>query len=274
MKVNKLNHIYKNKQDKFIYLILKKMMYNKTREKENVMKETKTQELLKNSVIGYVVGQQPQKDRSVLKMIGASTLLVAVATIGFASNVSARDFTQNNPQYTTQQQVVENPAIPATVVQVRKLSSNQTNVRDKYEREDDRAVTRTQNLIGTVIGTATGYALADKASSRNKGFARTLGSIIGGVAGNKIAKVIDERRQNNQEANLQSGNVRYINNAYEVTVNLNLGAGQVEQVAITQSNGEFRRGDSVFVVSNRDGTANVVSEKYMPTNTIRRNVGF
>lgn len=213
------------------------------------MTTPKTTALLNNSSVVAAVGTRPHATRSSFKLFASALILASVTTLGFASGASAQNY--QNQGYNNQQ-VVENQPIPATVVKVNPIRQQ---AQDRYERNNERAVDRTTNLVGTAVGAVLGGVLGDQVGNgRGRSYARTLGTIGGGVVGNKLGQMTD-RRRNQQDQ--QVGNVRHIQNAYEVTVNLQLGGGQVEQVAITQSNGDFRRGDQVLVVPHRDGTASV-----------------
>lgn len=234
------------------------------------MTAPKTQDMLKNASVIATVGTRPHSVRNSFKMVVGAIVLATASTLAFASDAQAQSYNQyQQPQH---QQVVEVSAIPATVVSVRRLSQNNANTMDRYERHNQQSVDRTTRLVGSAVGAVLGGVLADKASdnrsSRTRGYARTLGTIGGGVVGNSLAQMA-QRRRDNQNIQ-QSGNVRHVQNAYDVTVNLQLPGNQVEQVVITQSNGEFRRGDFVNVVTNRDGTANVVSTGYAPSNRYSR----
>lgn len=213
------------------------------------MTSPKTTALLNDASVVAAVGTRPHATRKSLKLMGAALVLASVTTLGFVSNASAQNY--QNQGYSNQQ-VVENQPIPATVVKVNQVRQQS---QDVYERRNEQAVNRTNNLVGTAVGAVLGGVLGDKVGNgRGRTYARTLGSIGGGVIGNQLGKMTDQRR-NRQEQ--QVGNVRHVQNSYDVTVNLQLGGGQVEQVVITQSNGEFRRGDQVLVVPHQDGTASV-----------------
>lgn len=213
------------------------------------MTAPKTTALLNDASVVAVVGTRPHATRKSLKLMVSALVLASVTTLGFVSNATAQNY--QNQGYSNQQ-VVQNQPIPATVVKVTQVRQQS---QDIYERRNQQAVDRTNNLVGTAVGAVLGGVLGDKVGNgRGRGYARTLGTIGGGVIGNQLGKMTD-RRRNQQEQ--QVGNVRHVQNAYDVTVNLQLGGGQVEQVVITQSNGEFRRGDQVLVVPHNDGTASV-----------------
>lgn len=227
------------------------------------MTTPKTATLLNNASVVAAVGTRPHATRSSFRLFPAAIVLAAVTTLGFASSATAQNY--QNQGYSNQQ-VVENQPIPATVVRVAPL--RQSNTQDKYDRYNANAEERTNRVIGTAVGAILGGVLGDKVGDgRGRSYARTLGTIGGGVVGNKLSQMSDNRRRQN-DPNQQSGNVRHVQNAYEVTVNLQLGGGQVEQVAITQSNGDFRRGDYVLVVPHRDGTASVVPANQQPTSRV------
>lgn len=213
------------------------------------MTTPKTTALLNDASVVAAVGTRPHATRKSLKLMATAFVLASVTTLGFVSNASAQNY--QNQGYANQQ-VVENQPIPATVV---KVSQVRQQTQDRYERNNQQSLDRTNRLVGTAVGAVLGGVLGDKiGDGRGRSYARTLGTIGGGVVGNKLSQMTD-RRRNQQDQ--QVGNVRHVQNAYDVTVNLQLGGGQVEQVVITQSNGEFRRGDQVLVVPHQDGTASV-----------------
>ena len=212
------------------------------------MTAPKTNALLNDASVVAAVGTRPHATRTSFKLFASALILASVTNLGFASNASAQNY--QNQGYNNQQ-VVENQPIPATVVKVSQVRQQQ----DRYERNNQQSVDRTNRLIGTAVGAVLGGVLGDQVGNgKGRSYARTLGTIGGGVVGNKLSQMTD-RRRNQQEQ--QVGNVRHVQNAYDVTVNLQLGGGQMEQVVITQSNGEFRRGDQVMVVPHQDGTASV-----------------
>lgn len=231
------------------------------------MTAPKTQDMLKNASVVATAGTRPHAVRNSLKMMLGAVVLATASSLAFASDAQAQSYNQyQQPQH---QQVVEVSAIPATVVSVRRLSQNSANSMDRYERNNQQSVDRTNRLVGSAVGAVLGGVLGDKVGNgRARGYARTLGTIGGGVVGNSLAGMT-QRRRDNQNIQ-QSGNVRHVQNAYDVTVNLQLPGNQVEQVVITQSNGEFRRGDYVNVVTNRDGSANVVSNGPAPSHRYGR----
>lgn len=220
------------------------------------MSSFKSASLLKDSSLVVTAGTRPHAVRNSLKLAAVALVIATASSVAFAAPAQAQN-------YSNQHQVVQNPPIPATVVSVHKVN-NHSNSNDVYERRQEQYADRTNRLVGTAVGSVLGNVLGDKVGSGSgRWYARALGAIGGGVVGNKLGQWTDKRRSNTQTE--QAGNVRYVQNAYEVVVNLQLGGGQVEQVAITQSNGEFRRGDQVVVVSNNDGTANVVASQYSPS---------
>lgn len=212
------------------------------------MTTPKTTALLNDASVVAAVGTRPHATRTSFKLFASALILASVTTLGFANPASAQNY--QNQGYNNQQ-VVENQPIPATVVKVSQVRQQQ----DRYERNTQQSVDRTNRLVGTAVGAVLGGVLGDQVGNgRGRSYARTLGTIGGGVVGNKLSQMTD-RRRNQQDQ--QVGNVRHVQNAYDVTVNLQLGGGQMEQVVITQSNGEFRRGDQVLVVPHQDGTASV-----------------
>lgn len=209
----------------------------------------RTENILANSEAVFTVGSKSKENRSSLKM-AAAALVFAVSTMGFSANASAQSYTEYRGGVNSQQQVINNPAIPATVVRVKKVTGNQT---DRYDRNNQYQNNRMRNLITNVLVTGVSTAAANQIDdSRTRRYVRTAAQIS---TASMVNRVQQRRAQNN---NLQSGNVTHIPQSYEVYVNLQLPGGQVEQVAIRQSNGDFRRGDQVMVVSHSDGNASVV----------------